>query len=72
MTLEDPKVILRDPTGSRLMTVNYPEIRWINGDQGGIASDEISGSVKNAKLEVRVNTTDTYIILAQASRGAGT
>ena len=62
--LKNPAVVLKGPTGSTL-TRNSPEIKRYIGDQNYQIADDNSGAGLNAKLKVRVNTTDTYILQAQ-------
>ena len=60
--------MLKHPPGDRLgRPTKYPspEIRRYTGDHAGLIGDDNSGAGLNAKLKVRVNTTDTYIVQTQ-------
>ena len=65
-TLGNPAVYLRTPTGEYLPP-DSPEIRSYTGDFNNEVADNNSGAGNNAKLKVRVNTTDTYFILARST-----
>ena len=73
-TWEDPFVRLKSSTGGTLNGLSE-ELTSFTGDRGPhLVEDDNSGRGKNARLEVEVNVTDTYFIVAQTflSSGAGT
>ena len=60
-------MFLHGPTG-QILNCTPPEIKkCIIADLPSFTADDDSGAGLNAKLKVRVNATDTYIIRAKSS-----
>ena len=70
-TLKDPAVSVQDLKGD-LLTESSSDIASVSGDQGIQARDQDSGNGNDAKLEIAVNTTGTYLIAAESEEGTGT
>ena len=70
-TLEGPYVRLLSSTGG-ILNSQSEEIASYTGDRSHQVADDNSGRGNNARLEVEVNVTDTYFILARDILSAGT
>ena len=70
-TLEGPYVRLLSSTGV-ILNSQSEEIASFTGDRVHQVADDNSGRGNNARLEVEVNVTDTYFILARDILSAGT
>ena len=70
-TWEDPWLGLFSSTGADL-SEHSEELTSVTGDRGEGAADNDSGRGNNARLEVEVNVTDTYIIVPLSISDTGT
>ena len=70
-TWEDPWLGLYSSTGAEL-SEHSEELTSVTGDRNEVAADNNSGRGNNARLEVEVNVTDTYIIVPISISDTGT
>ena len=70
-TWEDPWLGLYSSTVAEL-SEHSEELTSVTGDRNEVAADNNSGRGNNARLEVEVNVTDTYIIVPISTSDTGT